>query len=144
MNGFTSRPLLSALTAAEVKAHNSSVQLFQLECDGFGYTTLIGDTIYAGKGLITDFASIPRVAWDIISPQDIVCCPGSIIHDDGYSRGGVMCNGDKYTRDQIDLMLRESILSQGGSRFIADSVYEAVHLFGASHWGTTFLCRPPV
>ena len=45
-----------------------------------------------------------------------------------------LLDGFTYTRQQADQVLREAMEVSGAGFFIRESVYEAVELFGGSHW----------
>ncbi len=132
MNVFPTRPLLSALSAAEVKAAKSAVQLYQLERE-FRYNSELAGTVVVPQGFVTDFASIPRGVWTLIDPEDTCILYGSIVHDYLYAIGGKL-SSKKLERVDADKVLREAMNYCGAGVALQDAVYDAVRIFGGSHW----------
>ena len=58
----------------------------------------------------------------------------SIRHDTRYYFQGTMPDGTIYTREQADSELVEGMEECGANAIQRGAVYEAVHLFGGSHW----------
>ena len=86
------------------------------------------DTIIVPKGFQTDFASIPRLFWNIVSPESPYIREASVIHDWLYTQKVI------YTRKQADEILRAAMIELGASRYLAGIVYWSVRIFGGSHW----------
>ena len=86
-------------------------------------------TIKVPKGFKTDFASIPRVFYNIITPIGKHTQP-AILHDYLYSEGAKL----GYTRKNADVIFREAMLECGVNPFTAGLMYYAVRLFGKSHY----------
>lgn len=133
MSIFLNPLSLRALFASEVAAEKSSAQIYELEA-GLTYFSSKYGTIYVPSGFRTDFASVPRVAWSWMSPEDPCILYPSVVHDYGYSRQGRMPNGEVYTREQIDGWLREGMGACGARWDQQQIVFRAVRLFGGSHW----------
>lgn len=89
--------------------------------------------IVAPAGLLTDFASVPRLVWAYLSPEDPCILYGSIVHDWLYKQGGRV-GERRLTRAECDSVLREAMLACGARRTQAAIVHRAVRLFGASHF----------
>lgn len=85
-------------------------------------------------GYVTDFASIPRIAWNILDPEDPVIGWPSVAHDYLYSCAGTLPDGFKYTRDKADDTLVELMAFCGAGSFVRWAVRRAVGTFGGSHW----------
>jgi hypothetical protein len=86
-------------------------------------------TITAPAGFITDDASIPK-ALDWVTPLDRQGAsrrPG-LMHDALYSLGRIK------GKEWCDNFLQRACLSEGMSPWGAWSIYQGVHLFGASSW----------
>ncbi len=147
MSQFTSDLYLRSYSPAQIIAAPGHVQLYEVT-QAFSYVSdLLGRTITVpgrpdlsrppdptNSGYVTDFASIPRVAWDLLDPEDPIIAWPSVIHDYLYSQKGTLLDGFTYTRQQADQVLREAMEVSGAGFFIRESVYEAVELFGGSHW----------
>lgn len=136
MSRFTGQLYLRSLSIDEVRFLKSAVQLYQVT-GLFAYESdKLGRTVTVPVGLVTDFASIPRAAWDIISPADPIIEWPSVVHDYLYSRKGVLEDGFTYTREQADAVLREAMEVQGAHSIIRNLVYDAVQLGGGTHWNS--------
>jgi len=142
MSQFTSQLFLRSFSAAEVAAAGSKVQLYEVTSDftyvsdKLGRSVIVpGRSAAAPAGFVTDFASIPRAAWNIIDPEDPIIAWPSVVHDYLYSRKGKLPDGFAYTRTKADGVLREGMEVCGASSVIRQSVYQAVKAFGGSHWG---------
>jgi hypothetical protein len=142
MSQFTSQLFLRSFSAADVVAAGSEVQLYEVTQD-FTYqsdklgrsVTVPGRSAAAPSGYVTDFASIPRAAWNILDPEDPIIAWPSVIHDYLYSCKGTLPDGFTYNRESADAVLREGMEFCGASSMIRESVYQAVRAFGDSHWG---------
>lgn len=135
MSQFTSRLFLRSLSPDEVRAAKSSVQLYEVT-QPFSYQSdKLGKTITVPAGLVTDFASIPRAAWELLDPEDPIIAWPSVIHDYLYACKGKLPGGTKYNREKADAVLREAMEVCGAASLIRESVYQAVRAFGGGHWG---------
>jgi len=101
-----------------------------------GFTYYVGkedsdESIAVPSAFETDFASVPRIFWNII-PPDGQYSQGAVLHDYLYSCVG--CVGDKeYLRKECDKIFLESmtVLGVGFRRRI---MYRAVRMFGGFCW----------
>jgi hypothetical protein len=141
MSRFTSQLFLRSFSVGELAAAGSEVQLYEVtqdfsyESDKLGRTvTVPGRSANNPTGLVTDFASIPRIAWTLIDPEDPIIAWPSVIHDYLYSRQGTLPDGFTYTRESADAVLREAMEASGAGALIREAVYLAVRIFGGSHW----------
>ena len=135
MSQFTSQLFLRSFSPAEIIKEGEHVQLYEVT-QPFSYDSdSLGKTVTVPSGLVTDFASIPRVAWDLIDPEDPIIAWPSVVHDYLYKCKGTLPDGTNYTRKQADIVLREAMEVSGAGFFIRESVYEVVDTFGGSHWG---------
>ena len=134
MSQFTSQLFLRSLSVTEIKAAGRQVQLYEVTQDFSYVSDKLGKTITVPAGLITDFASIPRVAWDLLDPEDPIIAWPSVVHDYLYSCTGTLPDGSTYTREQADAVLREAMEVCGAGSLVREAVYEAVEKFGGSHW----------
>jgi hypothetical protein len=131
MPPFAERPALEALLPHEHEGPGA--QLYQLLRDFTYESTLLG-SITVPKGLVTDFASIPRLARAYLDDDDPrILCP-AIVHDWLYTKAGHLFGKPAYTRQQADLVLREAMLACGARPTMAWVVYRSVRLFGGGHW----------
>jgi hypothetical protein len=124
---------LQALAPAEVRAGKSGAQLYRLLTD---FTCVVPDIgpITVPAGFVTDFASIPRIAWTWLSPEDPVVLFPSIVHDYLYDRSGKVMADRVLSRAECDEVLRVAMLACQARSSQAWVVYQAVRLGGASHW----------
>lgn len=133
MSEFLGRLQLDSLSPAELTQRGSKAQLYRLLTD-FPYQSDLLGKIVVPAGLVTDFASIPRIAWSIIDPEDPAIGWPSVVHDYLYGVGGDLPGSAKFTRRQADLVLVEAMAVCGAGRFIRWAVFQAVERFGASHF----------
>lgn len=87
----------------------------------------IGDT--------TDKASIPRIVWVWLSPDDIRIIRGALLHDDLYEKQQI--NSKWIKRKEADLLLYESCRQDGMRWTMAQAVYMAVRSGGWKYWNKT-------
>lgn len=133
MSEFLSPVHVRILFPWEVTALKSEVQVYELST-GLTYISEKFGTIYVPVGFQTDFASIPRIVWSWMSPEDTCILYPSLVHDYLYSLGGKMPNGRTYTREEVDQILREAMARCGARWDQQQIVFRAVRLFGGSHW----------
>ena len=124
---------LRALTPPEVRLRKSEVQLYRLLVDFTVFVPYVG-RITVPAGFETDFASIPRIVWSWLSPEDPVILFPSIVHDYLYSMRGMVEGLPAVTREQADDVLRDAMLACGARSSQAWVVHKAVRMGGASHW----------
>lgn len=135
MSQFTSQLFLRSYSAAEIKAKGGDKQLYAVTRPFRYVSDKLGRTITVPKGFETDFASIPRAAWQLLDPEDPIIAWPSVIHDYLYSCHGTLPDGFTYNRRQADGVLREGMEVCGAGSVIRNTVYQAVQKFGADHWG---------
>ena len=135
MSQFTSQLFLRSFSPDEIIAAHAHVQLYEVTQDFSYVSDELGRSVTVPGGLVTDFASIPRAAWDLIDPEDPIIAWPSVVHDYLYSCKGKLPDGFTYNRESADAVLREAMEVCGAGHFIRESVYEAVRTFGGSHWG---------
>jgi hypothetical protein len=85
-----------------------------------------GMTFTAPAGMISDFASVPRLPLAYMLFGDRAS-EASVIHDHLYASHLV-------PRAMADAVLREASAVTGVSWFARNSMWLGVRLFGASHW----------
>lgn len=91
------------------------------------YVTAAGETITIPVGFVTDYASIPRIFWNIIPPDGDARFP-AILHDYLYSlRGWEPCFKN---RAQCDGLFLEAMRHVGVNMVERLTVYSAVRCFG--------------
>ena len=88
-----------------------------------------GDCLYLiEQGYASNGMSVPKFLWSIISPQyNPQTLLPSIVHDWLYGHG-VM------TRIEADRWYRDALMESGYSHAKAQLVYDALRMFGKSHW----------
>jgi len=91
------------------------------------YQSEILGRIEVPVGFQTDFASIPRIAWRYIDPEDPCIAYPSVIHDHLYSTQAC-------SRETADQVLREAMQVAGARIDQRAVVYRMVRLFGGSYW----------
>lgn len=87
------------------------------------------EIIVVPSGYVTDFASIPRIFWSVLSPID-KHGKASLLHD--------YCYTIKYknNRKYCDKIFKEAMEVLKVNPLIARFMYNGVRLFGESRWGT--------
>ncbi len=136
MSNFIGHLILRSLSVQEIKrAGRAGTQLYEIR-EPFSYrsSVLYGHIVTVPAGYVTDFASIPRIAWNILDPESPIIGWPSVIHDWLYSNHGKLPDGFTYARENADEVLREAMELQGAGAFIRSAVFNAVQLFGKSHW----------
>jgi len=93
------------------------VEPFQFSVDGVSFTV--------PTGFWTDFASVPRILWPIISPYDLGV--GCIPHDFGYYCG-------PGTREFWDSVFLACMRKDGITAWKRFAAYQAVRRFGKPIW----------
>lgn len=132
MNRFLGKLTVTALFPAQLKDRKSDRQIYRLEAD-FAYQSERFGIIVVPAGTETDFASIPRAVWNIVDPEDPIMLMPSVPHDWGYQNGGLL-QSQTMTRQHLDELLVEMMVTQGAGPIIRKLVYGCVRTFGGSHW----------
>jgi hypothetical protein len=86
------------------------------------YTANDGTTIFIPAGFVTDFASVPRLFWNILPPTGVYD-RAAILHDFLY-------RGQVFPRARCDALLNEAMVSLGVSWWIRWLIYGNVRMFG--------------
>lgn len=84
-------------------------------------------TIIVPAGTVTDFASVPRFFWRIISPVDNDVRMAAIIHDHLYT-------DQAWTKKVADLIFKEALIANGAPVWKATAMYQAVKWCGGKAW----------
>ena len=92
----------------------------------FSYTRESGEVITAPAGMLTDLASIPRVAWDLLPPFGKYT-GAAIIHDFLYQN-------QPCTREEADGILAEAMDVEGVEHVVREMIYQAVRIGGQEAW----------
>lgn len=130
MNRFASKLFLRAFSCPDEL--RSSPQLYMLTSDLIYQSDLFG-VVTAPGGITTDFASIPRIAWTYLSPEDPCILYPSVIHDYLYQVNGKLPDRT-LSREDCDNLLAEMMAVCGARWGQKKVVLQVVRLFGASHW----------
>lgn len=91
------------------------------------------DIIRVPKNFITDFASIPRLFWNVLPPQGTKrnkYGKSAVLHDYLYDE---KCKY-KMSRRQADTIFIESMKAVKVNWFIRSLLYSCVRLFGKKHY----------
>jgi hypothetical protein len=89
-------------------------------------TSRVG-SILVEAGTISDFASVPRFFWRIISPFDDDVRLPAILHDD-------LDTTQTWPKDEADLIFREALMVHGAPMWKVNAMYNAVKWFGGKAW----------
>lgn len=119
----------------------------QLEyVDGFHWVILRGFVYQAGTGpdrvevvvpigFVTDFASIPRILWNLLPPTGGTYGKAAVIHDYMYRFPTHAPGKPAWTRTDCDLTLRHGMDALGVNRLTRWAIYTGVRLGGWVPWG---------
>jgi hypothetical protein len=143
MSKFLGSLLTRSLYPKEIEdlGMDPAVQLYELR-DDFAYRSdKLGLTIIVPAGLITNFASIPRVVQNILPNNHPFIEMPSVPHDFVYGLKGQLPDGTVLTREQADDMIREGMEVQGAPGWIRHSVYWTLRLFGQKAWDAARIDR---
>ena len=92
------------------------------------------EVIRVPKGFITDFASIPRILWNILPPAGPYG-KAAVIHDYLYQSGGKISGRVKcYTKVESDIIFREAMKVLGVGWLKRTLMYQAVKIFGRGNF----------
>ena len=84
------------------------------------------------EGFETDLASIPKIAWPVLSPFHSSLIRPAIVHDWMYR---TTCY---FSRKQSDLIFYHMLINEGVSHFRASIMYYAVRFFGWNYYEDTY------
>ena len=93
-----------------------------------------GRVIHVPKGFVTDFASVPRLFWNVLAPTGKHSF-AAIVHDYLYYRGEIE-DGVPCTKAYADLVFREALREAGVNKVRRNLMYWAVKYFGNGVWDT--------
>ena len=93
-----------------------------------------GVVIHVPKGFVTDFASVPRIFWNIVAPTGKHSF-AAIVHDWLYYKGEIE-KGKPCTKAFADQVFREAMREAGINRVRRQIMYLAVKWFGNGVWDT--------
>ena len=93
------------------------------------------EVIEVPKGFITDFASVPRILWNILPPTGPYG-KAAVIHDYLYVMGGIPLPKSRlsYNKPKSDKIFLEAMEVLGVGRFKRNTMYLAVKLFGVGNF----------
>jgi hypothetical protein len=93
-------------------------------------TDNVACTIVVPAGFVTDFASIPRLFWDVLPPTGKYG-KAAVIHDYLYVMGGKLPGfAYTFTKADADKIFYDAMIALGVPHVIAVIMYEAVKGFG--------------
>lgn len=103
------------------------------------------ETICIPAGFVTDFASIPRLLWNLLPPTGSYG-KAAVVHDWLYRHCGMVTistplqhdvKGVTYSRAECDEIFREAMEVLGVGWFTRQTIYRAVRMFG----GSSYRCK---
>lgn len=97
--------------------------------ESFVYYTNLGDIIEVPVGFVTDFASVPKILWNIFPPTGKYI-KAAVIHDYLTSLKGQLPNGKIYSKKEVDAIFLEAMTVLKVSKVTRYIVWRAVSLFG--------------
>lgn len=107
------------------------------EPDGFAFDSdVIGSRIICPPKFVTDGASVPTLPFVYEYAGGGKFFEAALIHDLLYTT-------QKYPRATADAVLKEAVLAMGYDEHFALAVYEAVRMFGGSHWDLPNVAQHP-
>ena len=115
-------------TSLIVRLVSSDPEKWQLALPLVYLSDLLG-LIVVPVGFETDFASVPRLPVLFFLAGGFAKAP-SVVHDFLYSEH------NNFTREQADAVFLEAMEVDGVSAWRRNGMYQAVRLFGASHFVT--------
>ena len=89
--------------------------------------------VWVPKGFRTDFASVPRPFWGLISPYGKQG-KAAVLHDWLYHMGRTEILNPEITRKEADGIFLEAMQVLGVSRWRRQAMYWAVRLFAGRAW----------
>jgi hypothetical protein len=102
------------------------------------YSEFLGITIHVPKGLVTDFASIPRAFWAVLPPAEGRYAKAAVVHDFLYRNRGKFKDpdgsGENVSRLNCDKVLLEAMVVLGTPAWQRFLIYRAVRMFGSLAW----------
>jgi len=116
--------------------------------DYYMHIPWLGITIFIPEGFDTDFASVPRVFWPILSPTGVLLM-GSLPHDMGYRYEGLltfcMASGQTsftpMTKLELDALIADITYSVSGSKLPGWAAQIGLTLGGFLAWGNARLAN---
>ena len=126
---------LSCLMPNTIKAMGKPLDVPLFRAKSLRYLSTIADgVIVTANKLVTDFASIPRVAWNLLSPDDPCIAAAAVVHDDLCSARGDITLEDGTPRHlssvQSAQILVEAMEDLGANWFQRKIVFLAVRHLG--------------
>jgi hypothetical protein len=92
-----------------------------------------GDTITVFEGFLTDFASLPRLVWNVVSPTQMDVGRAGVVHDWLYYAGEVD-GGREITRKYADDVFKRALKELGCNWLRRQIIYASVRLNGGGIW----------
>lgn len=133
MIGFPDSPVLRDLPRPEILERRLPLKWWGEHFRPLPFCSSFTGIRQIPAGTLTDGASIPRLAWMVLSNTDPDILLPSYPHDYLYSLQGVLPDR-RLTRMECDLVLRELMLAIGAPSWKAEAVYAAVRAFGRAAW----------
>ena len=127
MSQFT-KPFTKPLIVRYIGETDKKSIVWEIQ-ESFVYYTNSGDLIEVPVGFITDFASVPKILWNIFPPTGKYT-KAAVIHDYLTTLKGRLPNGKIYSKKEVDAIFLEAMTVLKVSRVTRYMVWKAVSLFG--------------
>jgi hypothetical protein len=131
MTAFLSRVRVEISPPSEANGRNVYTFLEPFVAD----SNILG-RIVIPAGFKTNFASIPRILWRYLDPEDPCICYPSAIHDRRFYLGGKNPDGPDFTFEHANIELGQFMQISGARWDQIKATLFAVRTFGKSHWNT--------
>lgn len=102
-------------------------------CERFRYWIDGTSAITVPEGFVTDFASIPRLFWNIMPPWGKYG-KAAVVHDFLYRFGGKIGGGKRLSRSTCDGIFRDAMSVLGVPWITRSTMWGAVRAFGWAAW----------
>jgi hypothetical protein len=116
-------------TPLKVQANNDGTWTLLEEFEYYMDDDPTKDIIKIDAGFITDFASVPRIFWNIYPPYDPHYGKAAVIHDGLYA-------AKIFKRSKSDKILKEAMKVLGASWITRHIIWLAVRVGGGHAWET--------
>lgn len=133
VSAFPDKLRLEALTPEELRARKSKRMIWRL-LEPFTYHSSKFGSIHIPAGFEWDGASVPRILWSYLDPEDPCVLRASLVHDWLYSIAGRFALRAPLTRENSDEVFREVMILDDARPRQAAVAFWVVRAFGGSHW----------
>jgi hypothetical protein len=117
------------LTPLQVQANNDGTWTISEEFEYYIGDNPTKDIIKIDVGFITDFASVPKIFWNIYPPYSPDYGKAAVIHDGLYA-------AKIFNRKKADSIFKDAMKVLGASWLTRHIIWVAVRLGGSYAWKT--------